>query len=84
MNKNLLLAILAVTFLIATALPALAAGFSYDNPVHGGDDLIPPKNLTYGNHPNGCAPPLALNRRGQCALPGDDAPPDPPPHRIGF
>jgi hypothetical protein len=84
MNNNLLLVILVVTLLIATALPALAAGFSYANPVHGGDDLVPPKRPAYGNHPHGCTPPLALNKHGQCALPGDDAPPDPRPHRIGF
>ena len=85
MNKKvLLLSLLVVTLLIATVLPALASGFSYDDPVHGGDDLGVPKDALYGNNPNGCTPPLVLNEYGQCAMPGDDTPPDPAPTQIGF
>jgi len=82
MNKRLLL-LLVITLLIATALPALAAGFSFDNPVHGGDDLNPNPFKDPG-HPSACTPPLVLNSHGQCALPGDETPPDPLPHGAGF
>ena len=84
MNKKLLFTLLVFGLLVASALPAMAAGFSFNNPVHGPGDLVPPKNPAYGNHPIACTPPLVLNKYGQCALPGDDTPPDPLPHRIGF
>lgn len=84
MNKNVLMILLVIGLLIAVAIPALASGFSFNNPVHSGSDLVPPKYPAYGHNPNGCTPPLVLNSHGQCALPGDDTPPDPLPHRIGF
>lgn len=52
----------------------------FRKPIHGPGDLIPPKDPDYGNHPVACPPPLVLNEYGQCALPGDDTPPDPLPH----
>ena len=84
-KKTLLLFLLVVTLLISAALPALASGFSYDDPVHGPGDLVIPKfRHNFGNNPSGCTPPLVLNQYGQCAMPGDDTPPDPIWHRIGF
>ncbi len=79
MKKQLLFLILIVGLLAAVALPAMAAG-----PFHGGRDLVPPKHPVYGHHPNGCTPPLVLNKYGQCALPGMNTHPDPRPHRAGF
>ncbi len=84
-KKTLLLFLLVVTLLISAALPALASGFSYDDPVHGPGDLVIPKfQHNFGNHSEGCFPPLVLNSHGQCTLPGGETPPDPLPHRIGF
>ncbi len=59
--------------------------FFFTFPIHGPGDLVIPKfQHNYGDHPEGCFPPLVLNEHGQCALPGDDTPPDPIWHRIGF
>ena len=52
-------------------------------PIHGPGDLMPFPFKDPG-HPNACTPPLVLNSHGQCALPGDETPPDPIWHRIGF
>ena len=52
-------------------------------PFHGWDDLFRSPFKKHG-HPEACFPPLVLNSHGQCALPGDETPPDPLPHRIGF
>ena len=80
-KKHAVLVLLVITLLVATALPALASGFS--TPIHGPGDLNPNPFKDPG-HPNACTPPLVLNSHGQCALPGDETPPDPLPHRIGF
>ena len=54
-------------------------------PIHGPGDLVIPKfQHNFGDHPIACFPPLVLNQNGQCALPGDETPPDSVWHRIGF
>ncbi len=85
MKKQLfVLTLLVAMLLMATALPALATGYSFGNPIHGPGDLVPPKNPPYGHHPIACFPPLVLDKNGQCTLPGDNTPPSPIQYRAGF
>ena len=83
-------AIMAPTAAHADGGPMMHILPVFQKPIHGPGDLVPPKNPPYGHHPIACTPPLVLNEHGQCALPGDNTPPDPLPHirpnglRVGF